>query len=252
MWFGRLKQLNWRWAGLLALALALIVPLAFPAPALAQGWPDDDRLSPDPAEYYTVYCTGDLLNVYRADGTYVKGIPLTTILNLSTSGGTANVGLGMSVSRSGDTITLRGSNGNYAGTGAKSFSLTNCVERNGVLLAYYTPAQSGTVPAAGNTTPTTPTYTYYPTTPTYPSYNPYGYTGYPYYTNPYYGSYGTTPSTTYTPPTTTTGSRVHIVQAGENLFRIGLRYGMSYTTIAYANGITDPTHIYAGQRLIIP
>lgn len=45
---------------------------------------------------------------------------------------------------------------------------------------------------------------------------------------------------------------VHIVQPGENLYRISLRYGVSMETIAQANGITDMTRIYAGQQLIIP
>ncbi len=48
------------------------------------------------------------------------------------------------------------------------------------------------------------------------------------------------------------GGRVHIVQAGENLFRISLRYGVSMNAIAAANGITNYNLIFAGQRLIIP
>ncbi|HDQ72833.1 MAG TPA: LysM peptidoglycan-binding domain-containing protein [Chloroflexi bacterium] len=45
---------------------------------------------------------------------------------------------------------------------------------------------------------------------------------------------------------------VHVVQAGENLYRIALRYGISYQSLAAANGIANPNHIYAGQRLMIP
>lgn len=45
---------------------------------------------------------------------------------------------------------------------------------------------------------------------------------------------------------------IHVVQAGENLFRIALRYGVTVDAIAAANGITDVTRIYAGQQLIIP
>jgi len=47
-------------------------------------------------------------------------------------------------------------------------------------------------------------------------------------------------------------SRVHVVQRGENLYRIALRYGVSYHTLASANGIVNPNHIYVGQRLQIP
>jgi LysM repeat protein len=44
---------------------------------------------------------------------------------------------------------------------------------------------------------------------------------------------------------------VHVVQPGENLFRIGLKYGVSWTAIMQANGLTS-TIIYVGQQLIIP
>ncbi|MCA9913023.1 MAG: LysM peptidoglycan-binding domain-containing protein [Anaerolineae bacterium] len=44
----------------------------------------------------------------------------------------------------------------------------------------------------------------------------------------------------------------HIVQAGENLFRIGLRYGVPYTQLAAYNGISDPTRIFVGQCIVIP
>lgn len=50
----------------------------------------------------------------------------------------------------------------------------------------------------------------------------------------------------------TGGGTVHVVQAGENLFRISLRYGVSMQAIADANGIVNFNLIYAGQRLIIP
>jgi LysM repeat protein len=44
----------------------------------------------------------------------------------------------------------------------------------------------------------------------------------------------------------------HVVQPGENLFRIALRYGTTVQTIAQANNITNPSLIYVGQRLTIP
>jgi len=44
----------------------------------------------------------------------------------------------------------------------------------------------------------------------------------------------------------------HVVQAGENLFRIALRYGISTNELADANGISDTSRIYAGQVLVIP
>lgn len=44
---------------------------------------------------------------------------------------------------------------------------------------------------------------------------------------------------------------VHIVRAGETLFKIGLKYGINWRTIQSANGLAG-TRIYAGQRLVIP
>lgn len=44
---------------------------------------------------------------------------------------------------------------------------------------------------------------------------------------------------------------VHTVQPGENLYRIGLRYGVAWTAIMQANGLASP-YVYAGQQLVIP
>jgi LysM repeat protein len=48
------------------------------------------------------------------------------------------------------------------------------------------------------------------------------------------------------------GSVIHVVAWGETLFSIARRYGTSVEAISAANGIVDPTHIYAGQQLTIP
>ena len=44
---------------------------------------------------------------------------------------------------------------------------------------------------------------------------------------------------------------VHVVQPGENLFRISLSYGTTVNAIMAANGLTSTT-IRTGQRLVIP
>lgn len=44
---------------------------------------------------------------------------------------------------------------------------------------------------------------------------------------------------------------IHTVQPGENLFRIGLRYGVAWQTIMQVNGLGS-TYIYVGQQLKIP
>jgi LysM repeat protein len=45
---------------------------------------------------------------------------------------------------------------------------------------------------------------------------------------------------------------IHLVQPGENLFRISLRYGVTMDSIMAANGLTDSHTIFAGQQLVIP
>ncbi len=44
----------------------------------------------------------------------------------------------------------------------------------------------------------------------------------------------------------------HVVQSGDTLYRISLRYGISMDQIAEANNITNPSRIFRGQELIIP
>ena len=46
--------------------------------------------------------------------------------------------------------------------------------------------------------------------------------------------------------------RIHTVRKGENLYRIGLRYGVPAARIARANGIRDVTSVPVGTRLRIP
>ena len=48
------------------------------------------------------------------------------------------------------------------------------------------------------------------------------------------------------------GATVHVVQPGENLFRIALRYGVTVEALAGANGLGSSRRIYSGQRLTIP
>ena len=50
----------------------------------------------------------------------------------------------------------------------------------------------------------------------------------------------------------TTPPNIHVVQAGENLYRIALRYGTTWQELAQLNGIADPTTLYVGQKLTLP
>ena len=51
---------------------------------------------------------------------------------------------------------------------------------------------------------------------------------------------------------TSSGSRVHIVQIGDTLFRVAQRYGTTVTAIVQANSISDPNRIDIGDTLVIP
>lgn len=48
------------------------------------------------------------------------------------------------------------------------------------------------------------------------------------------------------------GPLIHIVQPGENLYRIALQYDTSMQGIVDVNGLANPNAIFVGQRLIIP
>jgi LysM repeat protein len=45
---------------------------------------------------------------------------------------------------------------------------------------------------------------------------------------------------------------IHIVQPGENLYRIAIRYGVTINDLVAANQITNQSRIFVGQRILIP
>jgi LysM repeat protein len=53
------------------------------------------------------------------------------------------------------------------------------------------------------------------------------------------------------PPPSEEGT-TYVVQPGDNLFRIALRYNLDYRRLAAYNGIANPSNIYVGQVLQIP
>jgi murein DD-endopeptidase MepM/ murein hydrolase activator NlpD len=48
------------------------------------------------------------------------------------------------------------------------------------------------------------------------------------------------------------GQRVHVVQAGDTLHALAVRYGVTVEGIMAANKLADPDYIEVGQRLLIP
>jgi hypothetical protein len=90
----------------------------------------DGRLNPDPAEYYSVWCQEEYINVFRSVPTteLVDRISLRNALGLDV-GDTLGLGGGMTLVRnSEDTLTIYGSNGNLAPAyGEKAFSRSACI-----------------------------------------------------------------------------------------------------------------------------
>lgn len=66
------------------------------------------------------------------------------------------------------------------------------------------------------------------------------------------GGSGSTPNPDPTPTPSPQTETTYIVQAGDNLFRIGLKFGISWVQIAEANGLVNPNVISAGDELKIP
>lgn len=54
------------------------------------------------------------------------------------------------------------------------------------------------------------------------------------------------------PGSATEPPNVHIVQPGETLYRIALRYGTTWQELAQLNNISDPSQLRVGQRLLLP
>ncbi len=53
-------------------------------------------------------------------------------------------------------------------------------------------------------------------------------------------------------PTVQPGSTTYVVQPGDDLYRIGLKFGLTVTALAQANGIVNSNFVFVGQTLTIP
>jgi len=49
-----------------------------------------------------------------------------------------------------------------------------------------------------------------------------------------------------------TRETVHVIREGENLYRIGIKYGVSWKTLVKFNNLVDANAIYVGQKIRIP
>ncbi|MDP9130332.1 MAG: LysM peptidoglycan-binding domain-containing M23 family metallopeptidase [Candidatus Binatota bacterium] len=54
------------------------------------------------------------------------------------------------------------------------------------------------------------------------------------------------------PPSRPVAKIFHVVKPGENLFRIGKAYDVSFDELAKVNRLKDASQIYVGQKLLIP
>ncbi len=55
-----------------------------------------------------------------------------------------------------------------------------------------------------------------------------------------------------TPVASGTGGIYYVVGRGENLFRIGLKFGTTAQAIAAASNIADPRQVQAGTMVLVP
>jgi LysM repeat protein len=266
-----------RWAGLV---LIMVVMVGAGMPVQADG---DGRLNPNGAEYYTVYCVSDSIDIYRADGQMLQQIPIAYVLGLDTSGTLWTSPEGISVRRYGDEVILSGTNGNTAPEqGTKTFSMAACLDRNG-----HTPAPQ-TPPGLAATVAVEMRCSHEVLTgdTLYGIMALYGFTldelaaynGIADLSMIFVGqeiqlpgcagvAAGLTNTRTLTPTAaealataTTTpdpaawpeDAVTHTVQAGEMLAHIALQYDVTVDAITAANGIDNPNLIWEGQRLLIP
>ncbi len=100
----------------------------------AGGGATDGRLNYAADEYYTLYCSGDQLHIWRGvpSGLELGSVSLITLMGMA-AGEVRDAGGGMTVQRNSDDLfTVYGSNGNTApNPGMKSFSMSECISRNG-------------------------------------------------------------------------------------------------------------------------
>jgi LysM repeat protein len=66
------------------------------------------------------------------------------------------------------------------------------------------------------------------------------------------GTFPTRPDGSTRPPANPVCVTYHTIRWGETLYKIGLRYNLTWKPIAQANNLANPDRIYAGQVLCIP
>jgi hypothetical protein len=101
-----------------------------------EGW-TDGRITPDPAEYYTIYCANNIISVWRSvpRDEEIKQVSIS-LVQILPENGILTLGDGMALVRNTEeTLTIYGSNGNLAPEpGGKAFSYSDCIRANAASL----------------------------------------------------------------------------------------------------------------------
>ncbi|WP_433618580.1 bifunctional 2',3'-cyclic-nucleotide 2'-phosphodiesterase/3'-nucleotidase [Paenibacillus cellulositrophicus] len=71
-------------------------------------------------------------------------------------------------------------------------------------------------------------------------------------TTPETPSKPSTPSKPAPAPETKPSGKVYVIKKGDNLYRIGIKFGVDWKTIAHVNGITNVHGLKVGQQIMIP
>jgi 2',3'-cyclic-nucleotide 2'-phosphodiesterase/3'-nucleotidase len=53
-------------------------------------------------------------------------------------------------------------------------------------------------------------------------------------------------------PAPETSSKMYVIKKGDTLYRIGIKFGVDWKTIAHLNGITNVYRLQIGQKIMIP
>lgn len=201
--------------------LTLMMVMVFFGTAIATAQ-DDGRANTSAADRVVAYCRSNSVEIWGTDtlgvGFYMTTIRYADLLAPGMVARFTNYGQILADATVDGSIDVFWLGGQFGGTGTGDFAIWfECA----LPLIVQTTATSTPVSTPVTTTTTTITVTPNPVTNT-----------------------NTTLTCNYT--------RIHTVQEGENLFRIGLRYGVSFTTLAACNNIIDPTRIYVGQQIRVP
>lgn len=223
----------------LIVTLILTAVLALAVPAAAQ---EDGRVDWRPGDRVVLYCNSDNLEIWGVSnigtGVYLTKFNYIDLLRPGiVSQMVENYGLVEADAQTTGMIHVRWIGGQYYASGTGDFAKWVTCSLPVTLTQPAAPTASTTT--STSTTPTTPqvTITQQITVTTSGTENTIGQTI-------------TLPASDTS--NTTCGTRIYTVKAGDNLFRIALRFNTTVEALAACNNIANPALIYVGQRIRVP